>query len=189
MQEDFEVLLFYKYFKLEDPEAVKLWQRSVCEGLNLKGRIILAKEGINGTVEGLRKDTRVYIRKLKEFSKFKEMSIKKSQGNGQAFSKLSVKVRDEIVATHFGEDTANRVEKTGHYVSAQELHSWFEAGREFYIVDMRNDYEQESGYFENSILSGFKQFYDLPEILSKIEHLKDKIIVPVCTGGGRCERA
>ncbi len=189
MSDDFEVLLFYKYIKLDDPEAVRLWQKGLCEALNLKGRIIIAPEGINGTVEGLKKETRLYIRKVKEFLKFKDISFKKSIGSGQAFSKLSVKVREEIVATHFEKDVASRIQKVGKYVNADELHKWFEEEKEFYIVDMRNDYEQDGGYFKNSILSGFKQFYDLPEILPKIEHLKDKIIVPVCTGGVRCERA
>src|SRR6185369_516231 len=66
---------------------------------------------------------------------------------------------------------------------------WFEEKREFYLVDMRNDYEYMSGFFEGSILSGFENFKDLSKITEKLKHLKDKTIVTICTGGVRCEKA
>src|SRR6266702_546805 len=66
---------------------------------------------------------------------------------------------------------------TGKYLSAEELHEWFEAGKEFYIIDMRNDYEYISGYFENFIPSEIHNFYDLPDVLPRLAHLKNKTVV------------
>jgi UPF0176 protein len=186
---DFEILLYYKYVEIENPEKERDIQRELCERLGLKGRIIVAKEGINGTVEGLKSDTEEYMRILKKDKRFKDMHFKRSEGNGNAFPKLSVKARSEIVAARLGADDVNPAKMTGKYLMAEELHNWIHSGKKFYIVDMRNDFEQRSGYFENSILPNFKSFADLPEVLPILESLKNETIVTVCTGGVRCEKA
>ncbi len=183
----YQVLLYYKYTAITDPEKLKEQQKYLCSSLNLKGRIIIAGEGINGTVEGTVEATKKYIEELTSDPIFKDISFKKSPGTGEAFPKLSVKVRPEIVAARLPE--VNPAEVTGKYISAEELHKWFEEGKEFYTVDMRNDYEYISGYFENSIFSGLHNFYDLPSVLPLLEDLKNKTIVTVCTGGVRCEKA
>lgn len=183
----YQVLLYYKYIDIPDPVKLRDQQRSLCEDLELKGRIIVAKEGINGTVEGTIENTEKYFNELRRLKEFKDISIKRSAGIGRAFPKLSVKVRPEIVAAKMPNINPSKV--SGKYLSAEELHKWFEEAREFYIVDMRNDYEQLSGYFEGSILPGIHNFYDLPEALPKLEHLKEKTVVTVCTGGVRCEKA
>lgn len=182
----YQVLLYYKYIKIKNPEKVRDWQRELCESLNLKGRIIVAEEGINGTVEGLKKDTAKYIVAMGRDKLFKGIKFKKSEGTGEAFSKLIVRVRPEVVTARI---PINPTQITGKYITAAKLHEWFTQKREFYIVDMRNDYEYQSGYFENFIPSGIHNFYDLPDVLPKLEHLKNKTIVTVCTGGIRCEKA
>lgn len=183
---NYQVLLYYKYTNIDNLAALRDEQIKLCKELNLKGRIIVAHEGINGTVEGLTEDTEKYIDELTSDPKFKDINFKKSIGDGNAFPKLSVKVRPEIVAARL---PINPNEITGKYLSADELHEWFKSGKEFYTVDMRNDYEYISGYFENSIFSGLHNFYDLPTVLPALENLKDKTIVTVCTGGVRCEKA
>lgn len=186
-QPQYQVLLYYKYADIAIPEKVREEQRKLCQSLNLKGRIIVAKEGINGTVEGLVEDTEKYIEAMEQSEYFKGIHYKKSVGTGDAFPKLSVKARDEVVTARMVDLNPNKV--TGKYLSADELHEWFESGKEFYIVDMRNDYEYSSGHFEGFIPSGLHNFFDLPDVLPKIAHLKDKTIVTVCTGGIRCEKA
>lgn len=183
----FQVLLYYKFTPIENPDEIKDWQRKLCEALGLKGRIIVANEGLNGTLEGKTEDTQKYIDAMHKHKYFKDLTFKKSPGDGNAFPKLSVKVRAETVASGKAQTDPNKV--TGKYISAQELHSWFTDKKEFYIVDMRNDYEYESGYFENSLFSGLHNFFDLPDVLPKLKHLKDKTLVTVCTGGIRCEKA
>jgi UPF0176 protein len=96
-------------------------------------------------------------------------------------------VRDEIVTSEVPNLSPNQV--TGKYITAEELHEWFLEKKEFYIVDMRNNYEYASGYFEGSLFSDFAHFKELPKILPKLAKLKNKTIVTVCTGGVRCEKA
>src|SRR6185437_12628188 len=89
----FQVLLYYKYISIPEAEKVRDEQRELCLNLNLKGRIIVADEGINGTVEGLTSDTEKYIAAMEKSNYFKGIAFKKSVGTGTAFPKLSVKYR------------------------------------------------------------------------------------------------
>lgn len=183
----YKIILFYKYIHIDEPEELMQKQKEVCQRLNLKGRMIIASEGINATLEGTQENIKKYCDELLKNPLFSGTHIKISDGTGEAFPKLSIKVRDEIVAS--GLDDLNPTKVTGKYILAEELHSWIKNKKEFYIVDMRNDYEQRVGYFENSILSNMESFKDLPELLPKLKHLKNKTIVTVCTGGVRCEKA
>jgi UPF0176 protein len=182
-------LLFYKYTKIEEPERVKYEQMGICNALELKGRIIVAKEGINATLEGRRHNINRYIEYLNSLKGFQNIDFKVSDSTGDAYPRLSVKVRNEIVSAHLGDEDFDPNEISGKYIYAEELNEWFKSGKEFYLVDMRNDYEQVSGQFKNSINSEFNNFRDLPTIKEKIGHLKDKTVVTVCTGGVRCEKA
>lgn len=184
---DPQILLYYKYIHIDDPQNVRDEQRALCQQLGLKGRIIVASEGINGTVEGTTANTEKYIQAMEKSTYFKGIHYKKSTGTGDAFPKLSVKVRPELVTAHLQDIDPNKM--TGKYLTADELYRWYEDKKEFYLVDMRNDYEYESGYFENFIPSGIHNFYDLADVLPKIKHLKNKTVVTVCTGGIRCEKA
>ncbi len=185
----YKVLLFYKYARVDDPHDLMISQRQICEKLNLYGRIIVASEGINATIEGQSQDVDLYCKELVNDKRFGDVHFKFSTGNGESFTKLSVKVRSEIVSGHLGVENVDPTEITGKYVTAEQLHKWIEEKREFYIVDMRNDFEQEVGMFEGSIKSGMHLFSDLPNVLPKLANLKDKTIVTVCTGGVRCEKA
>ncbi len=184
-----EILLYYKYTNIVDPDEFCEDQLLLCKQLGLKGRIIIAPEGINGTVEGLDENTQKYINEITRDPRFADINFKRSPGTGNAFPKLSVKARSEIVSAHLGDDDVNPAQITGKYLPAEDLHDWIHNGKEFYIVDMRNDYEHAVGFFKNSILPPLGHFRDLPKILPKLEHLKNKTVVTVCTGGVRCEKA
>lgn len=185
----YQILLYYKYVNIENPTQLMIDQKKLCEDLDLKSRIIVSKEGINGTLEGLKANTEKYMEVMLSDSRFKDMNFKISEGTGNAFPKISVKIREELVSGHLGEDDVDPSITTGKYLSAEELHDLFKSGEEFYIIDMRNDYEHKVGYFQNSILPALKNFRDLPNVIGSLEHLKDKKIVTVCTGGVRCEKA
>lgn len=184
-----QILLFYKYTPIDDPEALAREQRSLCERLNLKCRSIIAKEGVNVTLEGKIEDTEEYIKTMKSDPRFTDVHFKKSPGTGSAFPKISIKVRNEIVTLGLGDEDFTPAQYTGKYLQAEELHEWFKSGKEFYIVDMRNDYEYAVGRFENSILPNLSNFRDLKKNLPILESLKDKTVLTVCTGGVRCEKA
>lgn len=189
LMKSFKVILFYKYLPISDVEDILNKQKDICTALGLMGRIIIAGEGINGTLEGTDKAIQKYSDKLAADPRFADIHLKISEGTGKVFPKLSIKVRDEIVAGHFGNLDVKPWEITGKYVTPEQLHNWIGSGREFYIVDMRNDFEQAVGNFGGSILPGMKLFRDLPKVMPKLAHLKNKTIVTVCTGGVRCEKA
>lgn len=201
---NWQILLFYKYVHIENPEAEKARQMELCKTLDLKGRIIIASEGINGTVEGTIENTEKYMEEIVKDKRFANIDWKKSMGNGSAFPKLSIKTRKEIVSLHLEDEVGvcdvdpNQI--TGVHLKPEELHEWlmenkaasaqgFGEPREFYIVDMRNAYEFKVGHFENSILPPIENFRDLPKVVEQIKHLKNKTVLTVCTGGVRCEKA
>ncbi len=185
----YQILLFYKYLTIDNPEALAAEQRALCTRLQLKCRSIIAPEGINITLEGTKENTEEYVRIMQADPRFTDIHFKRSPGTGTAFPKISVKVRDEIVTLGLGEQDFSPTETTGNYLQAEELHEWFKSGKEFYIVDMRNDYEHAVGRFKGSILPKLGNFRDLPEVLPQLESLKDKTVLTVCTGGVRCEKA
>ncbi len=183
------VLLYYLYVDIDDPKQLMLDQRALCERLSLKGRIIVAHEGINGTLEGLTEDTEEYIKAMHADARFAPTVFKKSEGTGTAFPRLSVKVRKEIVTAGLGEDDVNPNELTGAHLDPSELDKWYDEGKDFVVVDMRNDYEFDVGHFRNTVLPGLRSFHELSKVLPKIEEYKDKTVVTACTGGVRCEKA
>ena len=184
-----QILLYYLYTPIEDAVAFRDAQRALCVELGLTGRIIVAPEGINGTVEGTVEATEQYVKVMNGTPRFVSMSFKRSTGSGSSFPRLSIKARSELVSAHLGADDVNPAELTATHLSAEELHQWFVGGKEFYIVDMRNDYEHAVGHFEGSLLPTLANFRDLPEVMPELEHLKGKTVVTVCTGGVRCEKA
>lgn len=185
----YTILLFYKYVHIEDPEKVRDWQRSLCEKYGFKGRLIVAKEGINFTLEGKTEDTEAYIKELQSDPRFLHIHFKKSQGTGNAFPRLSVKVRPEIVSLRLGVCDVDPNQTTGTHLKPEELHRWIQERKEFYIIDMRNAYEHDVGRFAGSICPPMKYFRELPQFIDSLSHLKHKTVLTVCTGGVRCEKA
>ena len=84
-----KVLLYYKFTPLKDPEAVRLWQRALCEQLNLKGRILISEHGLNGTVGGDIEDLKAYAKQTKSFAPFKGITFKWSEGSRDDFPRLT----------------------------------------------------------------------------------------------------
>ncbi len=192
MNRDYTIILFYKYIHIENPEQLKAEQVQLASSLGLTGRVIVAHEGINATYEGTNENIEKYLNVYLADPRFSDTHIKRSVGTGDAFPKLSVKVRKEIVSLHLGDEDFSPTEVTGKRLSPQELKEWFKnkkVGEDFYIIDMRNDYEHAVGHFEGSILPPLSNFRDIPQVMSDLEQYKDKPVVPVCTGGVRCEKA
>lgn len=185
---NYQVLLFYKYTDVVNPEELAERVRSLAAELNLTGRVIVAEEGINATLEGLVANTEDFATRFKEDARFADMQIKRSAGTGKSFPKLSVKVRKEIVGTGFTQEEADPRVSTAPKMSPEELRAWYEENRDFVVVDMRNNYEFDSGHFKDSVQPNISASRHLPLALEKLEPLKDKTVVTVCTGGIRCEK-
>lgn len=183
-----QVLLFYKYVTVEDPEALKEWVIARAKALGLTGRVIIAEEGINGTLEGTLPHTNIFKDELLLDPRFSDVQVKTSASKGDSFPKLSVKVRDEIVGTRFDKNKVDPRKETARHLRPEELRAWYENQKDFVVVDMRNDYEFLSGHFKDSINPKLDNSRDLPAVLSHLEPLKNKTVLTVCTGGVRCEK-
>ncbi len=187
---EYTILLFYKYTPIDNPEKLRDEQRAICEKLELKGRIIVASEGINVTVEGKTENTEKYLEEYFKDPRFAGTHIKRSPGIGDAFPKLSVKARKEIVT--LGKSLIE-VKSKGKVIKPEELKEWFQTkkvGEDFYIVDLRNDYEFKVGRFKGSMIpENLQNFRDVPYVLNQLEKMKDKPMITVCTGDVRCEKA
>jgi UPF0176 protein len=188
-----KVILYYVFTPVADPETLRLWQKSVCENLQLKGRILISPHGINGTLGGGMSALKRYVRATKEYPGFKKIDFKWSDGGGNEFPRLSVRVRDELVA--FGKPdelivNANGVVGGGIHLRADQLESLVEErGDDVIFFDARNAFEAQVGKFKNAIVPIVSTTRDfVSEIESgKYDHLKEKPIVTYCTGGIRCE--
>lgn len=188
-----KILLYYKFTPIADPKAVMLWQRDLCEGLGLRGRILISEHGINGTVGGDIDACKKYLRKTREYPGFRDMEFKWSEGGAEDFPKLSVKVRDEIVA--FGAPGELKVDEQGVvgggvHLKPEEVNELVsERGEEVVFFDGRNAMEAQIGKFRDAVVPEVETTHDfIAELESgKYDELKDKPVVTYCTGGIRCE--
>ena len=188
-----KILLYYKFIPVPDPDAVKLWQKSLCEKLNLKGRILIAEHGINGTIGGELKDLKQYVKETKTHPAFKGIVFKWSDGERDHFPKLIVKVRPEIVT--FGTPEKIKVDKNGivgggKRLKPAQVHDLIkERGEDVVFFDGRNKYEAEVGKFQNAVVGNVNHSRDFAKELKdpKYNGIKDKPVVTYCTGGIRCE--
>jgi UPF0176 protein len=183
----YTVILFYKFAKIKNPEKFGDQQRKIAESFGLKGRMLIATEGVNATFEGPTKNVKSYIKELKAQKIFQDVVFKETEGNGKGFTKLQVKARKEVVTLGVGE--LNIKKETAPVVTAQKLEKMYQQKEDFVVLDLRNDYEIQAGYFENTVNPKLRNFRELPEKIKKLSYLKDKKVVAVCTGGIRCEKA
>lgn len=188
--QNYIIILFYKFFEVTDPKSLRDEMRALAKKHNLRGRLLVATEGVNGTFEGTSDDIEAYKIELAKDPRFADMPIKESAGTGEAFPKLTVKEREEVVT--LGATPKDVHKNTATELTADELQKWYENNEDFVVLDLRNSYEIECGQFERTIDPGLENFRDLPTKLDEIKNnpvLKDKKVVTVCTGGIRCEKA
>ncbi|MBK8982719.1 MAG: rhodanese-related sulfurtransferase [Ignavibacteria bacterium] len=184
---NYRVLLYYKYVHIEDHESYVKLHMKFCSSLGLKGRILIAEEGINGTVSGTADQTNAYIYAMRMDTRFKDMVFKIDEAEEHAFKKLYVRPKKEIVTMDLEKDLdPNQI--TGKRLKPAEF---LEAMKEenVLIVDVRNDYEYDIGHFKNAVRPDVKNFKQFPEWTKKNkELLKNRKILAYCTGGVRCEK-
>lgn len=186
-QKPYRVLLYYMYVPIEDPEEFAKEHKAFCNELGLKGRILVANEGINGTVSGPVEQTDRYMEAMKQDPRFAEMVFKIDEADGHAFPKMKVRARPELVTLRL-EDDVNPNEVTGKYLEPKEFFERLQ-DEDTIVLDARNDYEYDLGHFRGAIRPDIKNFRDLPEwVRENKELLGDKKIITYCTGGIRCEK-
>jgi UPF0176 protein len=188
-----KIILYYKFTPISDPEAVRLWQKALCERLDLKGRILISRHGINGTVGGHIDKVKAYVKETKQYAGFKNTVFKWSDGTGNDFPRLSIKVRDEIVSFGAGDELQvdeHGVVGGGKHLKPKQVNQLVEQyGDDVVFFDGRNTYEAAVGRFKNAVVPDTRTSKDFVKELEsgKYDKLKDKKVVTYCTGGIRCE--
>ena len=185
---DYRVLLYYKYAKIDNPERFRVEHLELCRRLNLKGRILVSEEGLNGTVSGTTEETERYMEAVRSDERFADMMFKIDEADGHAFKKMHVRYRPEIVSLKLGEDDLDPNELSGQYLKPVEFREALEDENTI-VLDARNDYEYDLGHFRGAIRPDIRNFRELPEwIKENKEKFMDKKVVTYCTGGVRCEK-
>lgn len=189
-----KILLYYKFTPLADPAAVTLWQKSLASSLNLRGRILISTQGINGTVGGDIDDLKQYIKETKKLEGFKNTVFKWSDGSREDFPRLSVKTRRELVGFKNSDDEfdvdMDGVIGGGKHLKPRQVHELIEKhGDDVVFFDGRNEHEARIGKFKNAVVPNTNTSRDfIAELESdKYDNLKDKKVITYCTGGVRCE--
>jgi UPF0176 protein len=187
MKERYRVLLYYKFVEIDNIDAYVKRHLKFCKSVGLKGRILIAEEGINGTVSGTVAQTDAYIHALHMDPRFEDMAFKIDEVEDHTFKKLFVRKRDQII-TLFPEHNVNPNEVTGKHLKPKEWRDLLEKD-DVLVLDGRNDYEYEIGHFRNAIRPDVTSFREFPEwIKENLSEHKDKKILSYCTGGIRCEK-
>lgn len=185
--EKYQVLLYYKYVHIDDYEIFAKQHLAFCKELNLKGRVMIASEGINGTVSGTKDETEKYMDFMRQHPLFHDMQFKIDEHEGHAFKRLSVRPRKEIVTWRL-EQKADPSEITGKHLSPKQFNEHLKRD-DVIIIDGRNEFEYDLGHFRGAIKPTVNTTKEFPEwVRNNISEHKDKKIITYCTGGIRCEK-
>ena len=187
-----KILLYYKFTPITDTVTMRLWQKTLSDSLNLKGRILISSHGLNGTVGGKVDDLKAYIKATKEFPGFKNTVFKWSDGDRDEFPRMSVKVKDEIVAFDAADELRvdeNGVIGGGIHLRPAQVNKLVAERDDVVFFDGRNAHEAAIGKFKNAVVPDTHTSRDFIRELEsgKYDDLKDKPVVTYCTGGIRCE--
>lgn len=187
-----KILLYYKFTPINDTVTMRLWQKTLADSLSLKGRILISPHGLNGTVGGEMDDLKAYIKATKEFPGFKDTIFKWSDGGRDNFPRMSVKVKDEIVAFSAADELRvdeNGVVGGGKHLKPAQVNKLVQERDDVVFFDGRNAHEAAIGKFKNAVVPDTHTSRDFIRELEsgKYDDLKDKPVVTYCTGGIRCE--
>lgn len=178
----------YKFVALERLAERRSEMLALCRQLALKGSILLSPEGINMFLAGSRNSIDSLIVHLREDPCFTDLEVKESFSDYQPFSRMLVKLKNEIIA--FGVDGIEPQRETSPRISPHDLKRWLDEGRPVTLLDVRNDFEVETGSFDGARPIGVDDFRSFPAAVRKLpDALKDQPVVTFCTGGIRCEKA
>ena len=180
----FEVLGFYKFVKITSLKKNKDFIQKFLIKNKIRGTIIIAKEGLNGTISGKIKDIEKTTKKIKSIFSFKNFdSSNNSKSKFQPFHKPKVKVKKEVVPMNLNLNSKERNLET--HLNPNEWNKLIKK-KDTHIIDTRKPFEYEVGTFKRSVNPNVKNFRDFPKYLNKLE--KDKPVAMFCTGGIRCEK-
>lgn len=182
------IILFYKFERIKSPEIFAKKHLRFCKKLGVLGKVLVAEEGINGSISGTKKQIEEYKKFVWSQGGFKDVWFKEEVGNNHPFTKMFVRIKKEIIRLDSPVDMA----KKGAYISPKELLTLYHQGENFITLDTRNYYEYNLGKFKKAVNPNIKSFRDFPKFVEKFIKVvpdKRKKIITYCTGGIRCEKA
>ena len=180
----FDVFGFYKFKKINSLKKNKTFLHDLLIKNNIRGTIIISKEGLNGTISGQKKNLDAVIKKIQILFNLKNFdNNNKSKSLFQPFLKPKVKIKKEIVPMNLIIKSKERI--TSSHLEPKEWNKLIKK-KDTYIIDTRKPFEYEVGTFKKSINPNINNFRDFPKYLNKLK--KDKPVAMFCTGGVRCEK-
>jgi UPF0176 protein len=187
----FKVAAFYQFAALPDYRELREPLRASCAGLGLKGSVLLAQEGINGTVAGQPEAIDAFADELAHGAMFagqlNNLELKFSTAEAMPFGRLKVRLKKEIVT--FGDAAADPTRQVGTYVDAAEWNALI-AAPDTLVLDTRNAFEVAMGTFQGAVDPGLRSFGQFREFAAEqLDPAKHRRIAMFCTGGIRCEKA
>ncbi len=185
MTEEIHILLFYKYAEIENPEKFAKSHLEFCKQIGVLGKVLVAHEGINGSISGTKEQVERYKEDLRKDKRFSDIVFKEDIGLMHPFTRMAVRIKNEIIALKAKVDMKNK----GKYISPEEFLKLYEDGEDVIILDARNNYESRVGKFKRAITPDIEVFREFPKVAEILADKKDKKIITYCTGGIRCEKA
>ena len=183
----FTVATFYKFVALPDCATLQQPFKEICQAQDVKGTLLLAVEGINGTLAGTADGVEAVLDYIQADQRLSDIDIKKSTAKELPFGKLKVRLKKEIVT--IGLPDVSPTQQVGTYVPAQEWNQLI-SDPEVIVIDTRNDYEVGMGTFERAEDPKTTTFNEFPDYAkNRLDPGKNKKIAMFCTGGIRCEKA
>ena len=188
---NFIVVAFYKFFELQNLEEFKDILRLIFNDTLVKGTILLAKEGINGTIAGMPSEIKNVLDELWNLDNLNDLEAKYSLAPQNPFFRMKIRLKKEIVT--LGIDNISPKKEVGKYIKPENWNS-FISDESLILIDTRNDYEVSIGSFDKAINPNIKSFREFPNwvsknLLNKGSEIKKKKIGMFCTGGIRCEKS
>ena len=181
------VAALYHFTRFKDPAALRGPLLDHCRAQGLCGTLLLAPEGINGTIAGPRQGIDAALAHIRALPGCATLSWKESAAETPPFGRMKVRLKREIVT--MGQPQVDPIAATGHYVAARDWNALIQAP-DVAVIDTRNDYEVQIGSFKGAIDPGTRSFRDFPEWWAQnAERFRGKRIAMFCTGGIRCEKS
>lgn len=181
------VCAMYKFVALEDFKQLRAPLQAKMEELGIKGTLLLAVEGINGTVSGTRDAIDGLLAWLNQDARINPISVKESLHEEQPFYRTKVKLKKEIVT--MGVEGIDPRKTVGSYVKPKDWNALI-SDPEVFVVDTRNDYEIDIGTFKHAVDPKTKTFREFPDYVKQnMDPSKHKKVAMFCTGGIRCEKS
>lgn len=182
----YQIVLYYCYAPIQDPEAYREEHHLKGLALGIKGRIIIAPEGLNGTVSGTSEACNAYMEYIHSDPRFASTDFKVESYHEHAFQKLHVRVKPEIV--HSSLHHINPTQKTGIHLAPSAFKEMKDRD-DVVVLDVRSNYEHQMGKFKNAVTLDIENFREFPDKIKELEQYKGKKILTYCTGGIKCEKA